>query len=336
MKQVVLLLIALYLAPGVALSQTTVMKGFADVTFQKTDDSDDGGSFAIGQYDHFITSELSENVTFLGETVFEYDAGWLIDVERVWIRYAFSDQFSISAGKFHTALGYWNRAYHHGSLLHTSIGRPNFLFFEDEGGILPIHTVGVMASGSRIGELNFGYDVIVGNGIGSDPSGENDKTKSVSGYVHIEPVSGLTTGISFYRDKVAPGVLKSDETTPVPNSVTQFLLGASLAYNKNNVEFLSEYVHVRNKDQVTDASGNTNGFYALASYRLKSLTPYVKFDYVSFSANEPFFLGVDTKVFTGGVRHDINFLSAVKLEVRISDINSNTSVDAMSQFSIAF
>ena len=48
---------------------------------------------------------------------------WWGKQDRLW--------FKVAAGRFHTALGYWNETYHHGTYLHTSITRPVAVRFED-------------------------------------------------------------------------------------------------------------------------------------------------------------------------------------------------------------
>lgn len=54
---------------------------------------------------------------------------------------------NIGVGKYHTALGYWNHTYHHGTWLQSSILRPEIYLFEFQGGILPDHSVGVEVFG---------------------------------------------------------------------------------------------------------------------------------------------------------------------------------------------
>ena len=68
-------------------------------------------------------------------------------------------------GRYHTSIGYYNTAYHHGKWFQTAVGRPFLFRFEDEGGILPIHNVGVSVQG-RIpsGKLGLNYVAEMGNG----------------------------------------------------------------------------------------------------------------------------------------------------------------------------
>ena len=48
----------------------------------------------------------------------------IVDIERLWVGYTFDDLLIARAGRFHTALGYWNTEYHHGKHLFLSVDRP--------------------------------------------------------------------------------------------------------------------------------------------------------------------------------------------------------------------
>jgi hypothetical protein len=47
-------------------------------------------------------------------------------------------------GRFHSPSRYWNAIYHHGQFLQTSISRPFLEQFEDDGGVLPTHSTGLL------------------------------------------------------------------------------------------------------------------------------------------------------------------------------------------------
>ena len=87
-----------------------------------------------------------------------------VDLERAQIGYQFNDQATVWLGRYHTPYGYINTALHHGSWVNNTLRRPKFLDFEDEGGIMPAHTVGMWLTGStRAGGGKFLYDVFAGN-----------------------------------------------------------------------------------------------------------------------------------------------------------------------------
>ena len=64
-----------------------------------------------------MSSKLSNTLSFVSEVVFGSDASnaWGIDIERAQLTYNGSDFFQISVGRMHTAIGYYNTAYHHGT-----------------------------------------------------------------------------------------------------------------------------------------------------------------------------------------------------------------------------
>jgi hypothetical protein len=124
-------------------------------------------TFQLGEFDLFLNSRLSSTISFLGEVVLAADASnfWGLDVERAQITYKPSEYFQISGGRIHTAIGFYNTTFHHGAWFQTTTGRPYMYYFEDSGGILPVHIVGVEAAGliPRTGRWNAHWIAEVGN-----------------------------------------------------------------------------------------------------------------------------------------------------------------------------
>jgi hypothetical protein len=100
-------------------------------------------SFQAGEFDLFITSKLSDNLSFIAEVLLGPDNTNVFgpDIERYQLTYKANPYFSASVGRFHTSIGYYNTAYHHGTWFSTAEGRPIMYLFEDSGGILPVHMV---------------------------------------------------------------------------------------------------------------------------------------------------------------------------------------------------
>ncbi len=151
-------------------SQLMQFHGFSDVDYRADSPKGDTNTFFLGQFNLFITSKLSDHINFLAETVVEADSqnNMGIDLERLLLIYSASDYFTLSAGRSHTAIGWYNTAYHHSTWMQTAVGRPFLFEFEDNGGILPIHNVGLSAIG-RIpsGSLGLHYVAEIGNGHAS-------------------------------------------------------------------------------------------------------------------------------------------------------------------------
>src|SRR4029077_15819294 len=98
------------------------IRGFGDVNLHGGDQRRTTTSFALGQVDLFVTSDVSEKFKFLSEIVFEADPtnSFGVDIERLLLQYSPNDYFNLSAGRFHTAIGYYNTAYHHSTWLQTA------------------------------------------------------------------------------------------------------------------------------------------------------------------------------------------------------------------------
>ena len=114
------------------------------------------------------------------------------------------------SARVHTALGYWNLTYHHGLLLQPTIRRPEALRFEDNGGILPIHNVG-LAGGGRVfaGDWSFDYTANLANGRGPDRTKVQNGTDANDEKAIVVNLVGtytdrLSVGVSFYDDDIPP------------------------------------------------------------------------------------------------------------------------------------
>ena len=124
--------------------------------------------FYEGRLSFYMAPHFGDRVVALAEPNFEVsqmDGTVNVDIERLQIGYTFSDTATLWGGRFHSPYGYWNTAFHHGAQLQTSILRPRFLDFEDSGGILPAHMLGIWGTGkARAGKGKFTYDWYMGNG----------------------------------------------------------------------------------------------------------------------------------------------------------------------------
>ncbi len=319
-----------------AYGQDLRLRGFSDVVFSASDDPDVNSAFSLGQFDLYLTSELSERMSFLGEVVFEYDDSFVVDVERVGIRYLVSDQLNLVLGKHHTPIGAWNTAYHHGSLLQPTISRPLMFLFEDEGGVLPIHTTGLWAWGNLAN--GFTYDMMVGNGIGSDPVSDNNNGKSVTLKLTHSASDRLRVGVTGYRDHISAGTpsLQSTEEVPVvlPEKVTQSMVGGHLIFSEKGLEVMAEILFISN--QAETATTRTVASYAYGGYQVGALTPYLRYDRLSFEEGEPYFPFQDVEQFLVGLSRDINPFALVRVELRNNRAGGESVWGAAFQLAFAF
>src|SRR5467141_2138528 len=305
---------------GMDLNKTLLrIRGFSDVTLHGSNLKGDTTSFSLGQVDLFITSDVSEKLKFLSEVVFEAgrDNAFGVDVERLLLTYSFGDFLNVGAGRFHSAIGYYNTAYHHSTWLQTTTGRPFLFLFEDQGGILPIHNVGVTASG-RIpsGPLGLHYVAEVGNGRNSrSPLDEqvqnvvdenNDKAVNFEVFARPEAIRGLQAGFSIYRDLLAP--LNSPR-------IGETIFAAHAVYVGPSFEWLNEALVLRHAPQGTPRVFHTPGFYTQISKRFGSYRPYLRYQYINASRSEPVFPDVGLRHGPSvGLRYDLSDFVALKLQ----------------------
>ena len=155
--------------------QLLVIRGFGNVDARYTDHkvSDDitrgNNFFSLGEFDLFMTSKLSNRISFLNETVFEFDpSGEVeIDIERLLIHYDVNNLLKIDVGKFFLPIGYWVPTYNHGVWFQTTMDRPDIVNFQDKGGPLPTHDTGIKVAGSALLEgFDLNYACAISNGRG--------------------------------------------------------------------------------------------------------------------------------------------------------------------------
>jgi len=313
-------------------AQKTQIKGFAEIV---TTVQDGNLSFGIGEQDLFITSEISSRISFLGETVFRFSPSsptdFNVSIERIIVIYNYKGNHNLVIGKHHTPVNYWNDTYHHGRVFFPTIKRP--LLFAAE--IIPIHTTGIGFQGLNLGKLRFGYNFMVGNGIASNDSLDNDNTKSITAAIHIKPKDDLRLGISYYHDVIAKGA--SVHGHVADERIDQHLITGSLAYFGKKYELLAESTFGINHNDIV---GNpvTMASYVYAGVRLKEKwVPYIRVDNLNYQNEELLFENDNTTSIVGGVRYEINFLAVVKLEYQYtnSEISGNDN-SVTAQFAIGF
>ncbi|PYX82645.1 MAG: hypothetical protein DMG70_14165 [Acidobacteria bacterium] len=322
------------------LSKTLLhIRGFGDVTYHGDNRKGDTTSFSLGQLNLFVTSDVSEKFRFLSEIVFEAgpDNAVGVDVERLLLQYSPNDYFNLSAGRYHTAIGYYNTAYHHSTWLQTATGRPLLFEFEDKGGILPIHNVGVSATGLiPSGSLGLHYVAEVGNGRASSSAraeavqnlvDENNlKAFNLALFVRPEKIRGLQVGFSGYRDVL----------TPLNQSrIGETILDAYGVIVRPNFEWLNEALVIRHAPEGLSRVFQTPGFYSQVSKRFGSYRPYFRYQYVNAPDHEPIFGPVYNAPVglrhgpSAGLRYDASESVAVKLQYDYTLLRNQQAISGL-------
>lgn len=325
--------ISLFLVGQHSFAQKTVIRGFVDVLAIHEKGK---LGFGLGEQDLFITSELNDRISFLGESVFKFSASsatlFNVSIERVIFKYNFYGNHNLLVGKVHTPVNYWNYTYHHGRVLFPTIERP--LLFS--ANIIPLHNTGIGVQGQNFGPQKFGYDLFVGNGIGASEINDNDNRKSVTAGVHISPKDGLTLGVSYYNDQIAKGAHMHDGGTN-RYKVRQNLYSGSVAYFGKQFEFLAEGTLGNNHSDTTQ-SKRTLASYVYAGIKIKEkLVPYVRLDNITYNSGEVYYSNNNMATAIAGVRYEINYLAVVKLEFKHTYSETGGKSDRVSaQFAIGF
>jgi hypothetical protein len=254
---------------------------FGDVSLLKLRGADPG--FSIGPLGFQVTAHLAEGLVGRTEYALSFDGGdTVIDLERAFLEYR-RGHWMLAAGRTHAEFGYWNNAFHHGRWLQLTINRPRVLRFEDEGGMLQVHQVGVtVVYGPERGER--GLEVALGVGNGHGPSivdvqtlGDNNLAKSVlirvgaAGFDH----DALRFGVNLGIDQIAPEPSIVRPLLP-GTRIFELLSGAYLALRSDPWIAFSEVYNV-----LHHAMGRTwqitDGF-VIAGYRLGAYIPYAQLE----------------------------------------------------------
>ena len=279
-------------------------------------------TFQAGEFDLFLTSKLSEHLNFLAEIVLGPDDTNVfgVDIERYQLTYKANRYFAATAGRFHTSIGYYNTAYHHGVWFSTAEGRPIMYLFEDSGGILPVHMVGVNVTGAvpHTGKLGLHYVAEVGNGLTSNTnnvaiesvqnfvSDRNAKATNIAAYIRPEMVPGLQIGGSWYHDRLYP----TGEA-----GVTQNIESAYVVYLSPNWEFLNEAVLLTNRQDGIIAPFRSPMSYVQAARKFGIYKPYFRYQYVRDHLGDPLNLLQGTYYGPSvGLRIDFAEYAAFKLQ----------------------
>ncbi len=324
-------------APAAASAQPDVFPklsfhGFGDINYKWDNDKitpapavgqNHQNSFVLGQLDFFVTSQLANDLSILSETVIEADSAnnFGIEVERLLLQWRASDYFNLDIGRYHSSVGYYNTAYHHGTWFQTAAGRPGFLDFEDGGGLIPAHNVGISVNGQiPSGKLGLRYIFEVGNGrpyhnpaVGNNPvlnvTDDNDyKAFNFVLLARPEGLTGLQLGAGVYFDRATPdGLPRTDE----------LMVHGHAVYKSGPWEFLSEGYYVRHS-QDGGSTATTPAFFGQLAHKFGVFTPYARFSYINASDNDAIWNLIGSNGLRYGpgfgLRWDFSTLAAFKVQ----------------------
>ncbi len=263
----------------------------------------------------YSTARSGDRLTFLFEAELEGN-GELAElaVERFWVGYTFSDRLVVRVGRVHTALGYWNRVYHHARYFYSTVDRPFVLAFH---GILPVHIVGVEFTGTLWpGVTSLQYEMEVGNGPEFDPA---DQGLEVRNEIEDRERSKQVALRVIGRRASLPGATLGISATTVAfdaPSLREYIYGIDIAHSDVRMEWIAEGWRLLNR-----TAGGWAGYVQTTWKANEVIRPYARIERLAADETDPYLVAmnaaVDRHQVVAGVRMEIDTLhSALKVQYR--------------------
>jgi hypothetical protein len=300
-------------------------------------------AFAVGVFDMLFTADLEKQLLMTSEFSVRYEPHTpLAELERLHIRWRPSKHFFLEAGRFHTDLGYWNVAYHHGRYLQLTNERPRTILLH--GGLLPAHWIGAQAGVTAT--LGRGTVTAIGSvGTARERQPRGGHGLHGSAFTSINAVHGKLELAGYLHRDLRFGVSAVYDTIPAEpafvrpglpdQEIVEKVGNAFIALPSVPVIFISEaYVieHSLNRSARPENVGSkwrTFGAFALLGYQFGRVTPYIRGEYIGsevgafifnpFYHPEPrsisgFSVTMDVKEGVVGTRIDVSDWSSLKFE----------------------
>jgi hypothetical protein len=308
------------------------VRAFGAVNWTATDRPGVPNSFALGQFALFATSALSERVSVLAEVVMEGSTNTRVvtDLERLQLTLRLDDRLHISAGRYHTGIGFYNAAFHHGAYFEVPIGRPRVFAFEDEGGVLPVHELGISAGGIIPGTgSTLHYLAEVGNGRswasdGGDTEAAPDTNAAKSTNVGVsfrpERGRGLEIGGSYYRDRIWRA-----DMGPVAHRIA----AGFVVYRSPTIELMAEVLRLSHRGDAGLRSASHGGYTQL-SKAWGRIRPYYRFDWLTVDPTAPFIGQTDSyRAHILGLRVDTSQWVGLKAQYEHGNDGRRQGIDSV-------
>ncbi|GMQ89444.1 MAG: hypothetical protein BMS9Abin09_0930 [Gammaproteobacteria bacterium] len=283
------------------------MAGYSTVGYEKTQGSDDDGSFTVGQFAPIFHFQYRDLVMLEAELEFEVedDGSTETGMEYMTIDWFMNDYAALVAGKFLSPLGQFRQNLHPSWINKMASPPPGF----GHDGAAPVSDLGVQVRGGYpLGKVRTNYALFVSNGPeltsetedgiefsldGVDAEGFNkdaDGSKVFGGRLGVLPVTGLELGISgatgkAFVTKVEGDLLPGDVLDEDKRDYDVY--GADFNYQYRSFGVRGEYVKTKvgSTDKGLTASGSANWetWYTQAAYRFlptrfEAVVRYADFD----------------------------------------------------------
>jgi hypothetical protein len=299
-------------------------------------------SFNLGDFDLFVNARMGDHLSMLGELLVtsDFTNQFGAEMDRLMLTYSANKYFQISAGKYHTAIGYYTNEFGRARFFQTATGVPVMFTDEDDGGILPVHSIGLTANGAiPSGNMGLHWVAEVANGMSTQNNGaepiqnfvdeNNGKAFNIALYARPEGARGLDVGVSFYRDTLHPFGLAS---------VQQRIYSAHAAVIRPHLELIAEGILMQHDPAWTNRNFNTYAGYGQTSYKIHQFRPYFRYDYQNVPSSDPILGAVGRRNGpSAGVRYDFSDFVGLKVQYGLLSVRSGPSVNAVqAQLAFAF
>jgi hypothetical protein len=231
-------------------------------------------------------------------------------------------------GRFHSAIGYYNDAFHHGTYFMVPVGRPTMVEFEDGGGLIPAHNIGVHADGRlALGDGHLRYDLELANGRAADPleiqnARDANLLKAINLRLRYEPaglLDGFVVGGNLYFDGI-PAAAAATGVAPL-GRMHEWIVGAHAAYFEHDFDFVAEAMMIQHTELDTHAVHRTYAAFAELGHTFDQVTPYVRYEWTSFpESGDPYYARSAADDYQGatlGVKHSTSDNVALKAEAGV-------------------
>ena len=316
--------------------------GFGRALFEKQPPAGLAGSangFTLGDFDLFASAQISERLSMLGEALItsDFTNQFGAEMDRLLLTYSFNKYLRVSAGKYNTAIGFYTNEFHRARYFQTATGRPILFADEDNGGILPVHSIGMTATGAiPSGAAGLHWVAEIANGRSSHDleagpiqnfvDENNGKAFNVALYARPNWLSGLDAGVSFYQDRLHPVGL---------DSMRQRIYSAHAALVRPHTELIAEGVILQHSLESSDF--NTFSGYGQASYQMGAIRPYMRYEYQRAPASDPILGRIGRSMGPSvGIRYDFSDFATFKVQYGRLQVPGRSTNDAQAQIAFAF
>jgi hypothetical protein len=295
----------------------------------------------------FLYTYNNNRLRLLGEYLWTRDEH---ELERFQLGWQIGDQAMLWVGRFHQPATVWNTEYHHGQYMQTSISRPGFEQWEDDGGILPAHSTGVLLESSyglvHGSELEYALSAGTGevfNGSSLDPFDLLDPRG------HYRPAYAFR--VAYLPHALGPnkfGVLGDRNTIVVDDGGSSGLdddivlrrIGLYLDWAQGHWRVLPTWYDAQARLHDPDAKTvRFRALYLQVEYGLHpQWTVFARGEHISNTDNDylRLFPDVVSRSAVLGLRHDFARRHAVTLELRRSRQTSADFGEVRLQWSAVF